>query len=345
MEKIKNYYELNKTEEDIEEGVLIEKKNIKEKIKELIPLIDTQIKQYSNTSFLQEKKRRNNYKKMKKRLFSWRGFWSDRYLFFKHPEYLKVKLKNHFTNEMIKPLFSPVLDINYYLPNFTKFNKKKLFNDNNYNYNINLDIDEILGDDNTNLNNVNEILKKTKEERDKNKNLKRISINTYYNTYNKKRMHVIRNNYGFNYLESLYKLNYEGIWELYNNYSEQRIIADKKDMNKNDINDILQSQISQASNDSKKNLNQLSTLDTKLISSKNLILSCCIVKPTHHIKGIITVKKNYAHFLYEDNSNKSIETLQDEIENDPNFDKDMGCCYGSIFKNQKKDKDNISFYL
>ena len=23
----------------------------------------------------------------------------------------------------------------------------------------------------------------------------------------------------------------------------------------------------------------------------------------------------------------------------------MGCCYGSIFKNQKKDKDNISFYL
>ena len=87
---------------------------------------------------------------MKKRLFSWRGFWSDRYLFFKHPEYLKIKVKNHFTQDMIKPLLSPVLDINYYMPKFSKFDKNKLFNNNNYDYNINLDIDEILGDDNSN---------------------------------------------------------------------------------------------------------------------------------------------------------------------------------------------------
>ena len=354
IEILKNYYEINKTENELDISVIKEKDQVKGKIKELIPVIETQIKQYSNTSFLQEKKRRNNYKRMKKRLFSWRGFWSDRYLFFKHPEFLKVKLKNHFTKEMTKPLFSPVLDINYYLPNFTKFEKKNLFNKNNYNYNINLDIDEILGDENYNLNVINEIFKKNKEEKENtntnNKNAKRISISTYYNK--KKTMHGARNSNGFNYLESLYKLNYEGIWELYNNYSEQKILPEKKELNKNDINEIFQNQVSTIStisniNIDSKNKNQLylSTLETKLIAKQNITLGCCIVKPTHHIKGNITAKKNYFHFLYEDNSNKTLETLQDELENDPNFDKDMGCCYGSIFKNQKKDKDNISFIL
>ena len=343
--KIKNYYEINKTNNDIDLDVYQEKNIVKEKIKELIPSVETQIKQYSNTSFLQEKKRRNKYKRMKKRLFSWRGFWSDRYLFFKHPEYLKIKIKNHFTKEMIKPLFSPVLDINYYMPKFSKFDKNNLFNKNNYDYNINLDIDEILGDDNSNSKNISDIYKNNIEENNEiininNKSQERISIGKYYN--NKSRnIHGIRNNYGFNYLESLYKLNYEGIWELYNSYNEQRISIDKKEKNKNDINDNLQSQLTLDLKN--KNSLNLSTLEKKLTS--NLTLGCCIVKPTHHIKGNIIIKKNYFQFLFEDNSNKSLEMIQEEIENDPNFDKDMGCCYGSIFKNYKKDKDNTAFFL
>ena len=86
-------------------------------------------------------------------------------------------------------------------------------------------------------------------------------------------------------------------------------------------------------------------MDSKIIEYKNITLSCCIVKPTHHIKGNITLKKDSFHFIYENNSSKTIEALQEEIENDPNYDKDMGCCYGSIFKNQKKDKETISFSL
>jgi len=74
-------------------------------------------------------------------------------------------------------------------------------------------------------------------------------------------------------------------------------------------------------------------------------LNCCIVKPTHHIKGNITTKKKYFQFLYEDNGDKTLEMIQDEMEDDPNFDKDMGCCYGSIFKSHKKDKDNTAFVL
>ena len=349
--KIRNYYEINKNEYDLDIGVIEEKNKVKEKIKELIPIVESQIKQYSNTSFLQEKKRRNKYKKMKKRLFSWRGFWSDRYLFFEHPEYLKVKIKNHFTKEMVKPLFSPVLDIDYYLPNFSKFDKKKLFNKDNYEYNLKLDIDEILGDENLNVD-IEE--SKINEEENENNNKEsnnastgrksRISINTYYNKFNEgKNFHGIKNCYGFNYLECLYKLNYEDIWELYNTYSEQRISLGKKEINTNiDKSEIFKSQIS---SDSSKQKLLLSTLEGKIMTKHFRTLNCCIVKPTHHIKGNISTKNKYFQFLYEDNTNKSLEMLQDEIENDPNFDKDMGCCYGSIFKNHKKDKDNTAFIL
>ena len=337
--KIKNYYDVNKIENDVDIGVVNEKNKVKEKIKELIPNVETQIKQYSNTSFLQERKRRNNYKKMKKRLFSWKGFWSDKYLFFQHPEYIKIKVKNHFTKEMIKPLFSAVLDINYYLPSFSKFDKNKLFNKNNYNYNINLDIDEILGDDNSNSNIISDNHKNNNED-----NNNSGTISKYY--YNKtKNIHGVRNNYGFNYLESLYKLNYEGIWELYNMHNEQRLSVGKREKNKNEMNDLLNLNINkQASSDSKlKNSLNLPTLEGKITT--NISLNCCIVKPTHHIKGYVIIKKNFFQFLYEDNSNKTSEMIQEEIENDPNYDKDMGCCYGSIFKSYKKDKDNNAFYL
>ena len=345
---IRSYYDINKNENDTDEGILDEKNKVKEKIKELIPFVQTQIKQYSNTSFLTEKKRRNNYKKMKKRLFSWRGFWSNRYLFFKHPEYLKVKVKNHFTKEMVKPLFSPVLDINYYLPNFKKFDKNKLFNNDNYDYNIYLDIDEILdGGSNSNMNIINDNDNKNKEKNDvfMMDYKKRISINSYYNKSNHNgKIHGIKNIYGFNYLECLYKLNYEGIWEIYNDYNDQRLSVDKKDINTVDMNDSFQNQIS--SEILKNKSSNLSMLEGKLQSeTNNHNLNCCIVKPTHHIKGNIITKNNFFIFLYEDNTNKTIEMIQEESENDINFDKDMGCCYGSFFKNHKKDKDNTAFYL
>jgi len=349
--KIVNYYEIFKNEYDKDIGIIEEKNRVKNKIKELIPMVISEIKQYSNTSFLQEKIRRNKYKKMKKRLFSWIGFWSDRYLFFKHPEYLKIKVKNHFTKEMIKPLLSPVLDINYYLPNFSKFDKNKLFNKINFDYNINLDIDEILDDENLISNPIINLLKSNEEEiikKDENnsngkRRKSRISINSYYNKYDKNsNYHGAKNSFGFNYLESLYKLNYDGVWELYNKYNEQRASIDKSTNLNEDQNDILKSEMSSESLNKKFDPSEK---EAKIKLPQTRTLSCCIVKPTHHIKGIITTKQDYFQFMYEDNSNKTLEMIQDEYENDPNYDRDMGCCYGSIFKNHKKDKDNTAFLL
>ena len=106
---------------------------------------------------------------------------------------------------MTQPLLAPILDIDYYLPEFKKFDKNKLFNKNNYNYRINLDIDDIL-----------------KEEEIKEKEKK---INIYK-----------KNQFGFNYLECLYKLPYQDLWEQYKYYHESDFNFEKISQKENNIN-------------------------------------------------------------------------------------------------------------
>ena len=287
-------------------------------IKEIIPFFETDIKKYSNTSFLEEKKRRNEYKKCKKQLFSWRGFWSNRYLFFDHPELLKLRKKNHFTKEMIQPLLAPILDIDYYLPEFKKFDKSKLFNKNNYNYRINLDIDDILKE---------EIEEQTID-----------------------KINYKINKFGFNYLKSLYKLTYSGLWEQYKYYHENDINFQRKTQRENNytilsevstINSI--SSTTSNSNVQDKEKEKEKEKETKNDRKINVptenIYQCCIVKLTHHIKGFLSTEERIIKFNYS-----KIDNILDE-KDDPNYDKDMGSCFGSIFKNHRKDKDKIGFEI
>ena len=298
-----------------------ERARVNNVIKEIIPFFETNIKKYSNTYYLQEKKRRNELKKCKKELFSWKGFWSNRHLFFEHPELLKVKKKNHFTKEMTQPLLTPILDIDYYLPDFKKFDKSKLFNKNNFYYRINLNIDEILKE---------EIKKQETEEK-----------NIIYK----------KNSFGFNYLECLYKLPYTGLWELYKYYHDYNFNLDKiiqKENNNNNYNYISLSESNSISSSKESNLiNQEKEKDKEKetkIDKKNHIPTentyhCCMVKLTHHIKGFLSTEERSIKFTYNNNLN-----ILDELE-DPNFDKDMGSCFGSIFKSHKKDKDKVDFKI
>ena len=322
---IKNYYS-NISTEDTNFNYDLEHRRINNKIKILIPSVETLIRQYSNTSYLEEKKRRNNYKRTKSRLFSWTGFWSNKYLFFEHPEYLKLKIKNHYTKEMIKPLLSPVLDVNYYLPNFKKFNKNNLFYENNYDYNINLDIDDILGDD---------II--TEDDG-------RSSISSENSDISE--LKYIRNNYGFNYLECLYKLNYTGLWEKYNLFNDQKMSFDKKEINFKEPSDCInlnKTIINENINSGVKLEKKLTNEEKKLIEESQHIFKCCIVKPTHHVKGKISTFDSFLQFIYSDD--KTNEEIFENLEDDPNYDKDMGSCYGSIFKNHRKDKDKTAFVI
>ena len=288
-----------------------EKIKVYKKMTRLIPFYETQIKEYSNKSFLKEIKRRKNYKWTKKRLFSWRGFWSDRDLFFNHPEYLKLKQKNHLTNEMTMPLLCPVLDVDYYMPDFSKFDKKKLFNDGDYNYKINLDIDDILKDE------LDEKIENEKK-------------NSKSNT-NKppKEIISVKNNYKFNYLECLYKYSDEKIWEKYQSYYEQ-------EFNFNEI--ILKNKVTF---DMFQGSRQISKTDEERRIENQY--NCCIVKQTHHIKGYICTEKNFIKFFFDPESRKY--DTNESLEKDPTYDRDMDCCFGSTFKTNKRDKDKINFII
>ena len=265
-----------------------ERKRINIFMKKFIPNIFSEIKKTSISSYLEEKKRRNNFKKIKKSLFSWNGFWSDKTLFLVHHEYLKYRIKNHYCKDMSKILLSPILDLKYYLPKFSKFDVSKLFNRDNYKYNICLNVDNILNineNDNQNENNINA---------------------------------------QFNYLFYLYKNQYNNIWDSYYSYfiEEKNENIENNTLAPKEVFELLFQ-------------NKLNTINEENVQSEN-IYTCCIVKPTNHIKGYITTEKNCIKFTYcPDNESKEL------LEKDPSYDKDMGACFGSTFKTYYKDKDKI----
>ena len=336
---IKEYYVKNKEKNDTQNQLIKnENKKINEKILNIIPYLENKIRKYSSTSLIQEKKRRNKYKKTKKILFSWRGFWSQRDLFYEYPENLKLKKKNHYTKEMTKILFSPILDLDYYMPPFTKFDTKKLFNKEDYKYKINLNIENLLlsneNEDNIEENNVNN---------DDNNNNIIIKEEKKKNKKNNKKSIILKNKYGFNYLECIYKLSYNGIWEQYKSYYEQKIDLDNTNnqTNNQDIykNDTISELINTKSE--KENLIAIKEKKKKNIQHfKTSAFKCCLVKCTHHIKGYIICKKKKIKFQYsQEEKNKKLSVA--EILSDPSYDKDMNNCFGSTFRKNSKDKDKV----
>jgi hypothetical protein len=307
--KFKTNYNNNYNSENTENISSDEKLSINKILKKVFALYEAQIKNYVNDEYLQEKKKRFYYKNKKAKLFSWKGFWSNKYMFYEHPELLKLKIKNHYTKEMIKPLLVPILDLDYYTPPFKRFDKNKLFRNNNYNYNINLDIDDILQDENENKkesqieNNKENIIAIEKEEIDD--------------------FQSIKNKHGFNYLECIYKLSYKDIWENYKLYNKQKINFEQLiSKNKEEFTTLINSK------NMSKNIEEIQRENTYY---------CCLVKLTHHIRGYISTESNRIRFFFA--SDSDIKKL--DLENDLHYDKDMQCCYGSFFKYKKNNKDKI----
>ena len=120
----------------------------KKTILTLLPKYENELAKYSNNSLEKNIKNKNSYKNFKKVAFSWRGYWSSRENFFSEtPPQFKYKLINHYTKSFMKPILVPILDISYYLPEFSGFDPKNLFKKektNKKHFMINLDIDKIL---------------------------------------------------------------------------------------------------------------------------------------------------------------------------------------------------------
>ena len=118
----------------------------KNTILNLLPQYENELAKYSNNSLEKTIKNKTRYKIFKKNAFSWRGFWSKRENFYKNISSFKLKLINHYTKNFMKPILKPIIDISYYLPEFSGFNPKDLFlpeNDNKI-FKLNMDLDKVL---------------------------------------------------------------------------------------------------------------------------------------------------------------------------------------------------------
>ena len=82
---------------------------------------------------IQNNQKIQEYKIIKKKLFSFKGIWSNEEYFYNPKYHLKYKIVNHYTQDFTKILITPIFDLDYYLPSFSDFQIENLFRvpDNN----------------------------------------------------------------------------------------------------------------------------------------------------------------------------------------------------------------------
>ena len=158
--------------------------------------LEEEIKLFKEKKYLEKEKIKLFYKKIKKKIFSFSGLWSYKDIFYKNDNInnyniedgdnetlseknsssenslaeminkqrnkyqnkhmLKYKLANHYGKIPLRPILSPIYDINTYLPLFSLFNKNNLFIENGENKDIisimNLNMNEIFNEEEENLN-------------------------------------------------------------------------------------------------------------------------------------------------------------------------------------------------
>ena len=74
------------------------------------------------------------YRKIKKKLFSFNGIFSTKKYFYDKKKYIcKYKLLDHMTEDYTRIFLTPIMDMDYYLPKFSKFEIKNLFRSQNKN--------------------------------------------------------------------------------------------------------------------------------------------------------------------------------------------------------------------
>ena len=348
-------------------------------LNELLPMYEKELLKYSSNSSKNKKKQRILYKKYKKSIFSWNGMWSNKELFYGeiNSHIIKYKIINHYTKNFMRPLISPILDINYYLPRFTQYNKNELFikkeeekNSNNHITNdLILDFDRILKiSDNkkeTNSKNNKDNYKLNLLISDKSKNTgnppndktkNNILNQIYYKSNSKFYEFLIK-------LSNLIKNENEAESQLENGRDEEEDdIKNKTSFRK----DTVQTQTTNCSTIKDDNfmqersfknsfVNLIYDKETNTIKNEEILnnkefLICCLVKSSHHIKGAMFIREKKLNFRIFSDQKRGIDINGFEdcfSEKDDDYDKERGTCYGSYFTHHPKDKNlykmSISF--
>ena len=314
-----------KTINKLEEKINNEKDNWEyssNDILKLLPTYEKELIQYSNNSLEKNIRRKNMYKIIKKNNFSWRGYWSNRTLFYQDDKIIsnknnnddfadkdnvskiKYKLINHYTKSLMKPLLAPILDIHYYLPDFTGFDPATIFNNKDI-FIVNMDIDKIM---------------KVKEEQKKEG--KTILKDNYLREIYIKSNPLL--------VDKLLKISDSldfGKEEEFSVFKEDKYLRQKTQLKKED-NKI---------EDNNKNENNHQEEEEQ----KNYYL-CCLVKCSHHIKGVCFVDDdslNFKVFLNQKTGNAMSGVNIGFTDKDEDYDEERKTCFGSFFMFHQKDKN------
>ena len=319
-------------------------------------MIDLYNKRYKNNI-----KNRKEYKRQKQKLFTFNGIWSDRELFYKYGDndIIKYKVINHYSKNLMRPILKPIFDINYYLPEFNNFDTNNLFMKNNLKenktknlYNLILDFDPILKIPNPSKNDQNKSSPSLKEKSQTNKFTLREKLYKSNQKY-------------YDFLEKITKLMKGELIEDQIQIQEDKEEAgiEQEDMLKKFLSSSIKTERTKKSDSlstrfsTMKEPNKKSSslkfnffrfsLDKKKEKTKKdefftdkKYTFCCLVKQTHHIKGLLYIKENKISF--KKNLGKKIDYktwMELNEKNNDNFDHERGDCFGSYFKEYKKDKN------
>ena len=271
-----------------------------QEILDLLPLYEKELSKYSNSSLENTILKKNKYKAIKKKSFSWRGFWSDRTLFFENVDQLKLKLINHYTKTLMKPLLEPILDIEYYLPEFSGFKIDSLFiknKESKQEFKLTMDIDKIL---------------KLSEQN-------QIAMNNIKESFGEKKAKIREN-----YLRKIYLKSNKELAESLKNITNNLDLGKEEEFTK----------LEHAGETN-------TTTISKALPVKKYFLSC-LVKTSHHIKGVCFIDENQMNFrvFLNQRTGNSMSGVELAFTNkDDDYDQDRQTCFGSYFVCHPKDKD------
>ena len=282
----------------------------------LLPNYEKELLDFSNNDNENKTIKNNLYKRFKKLVFSWNGMWSNRDLFYENMNSNKIQFKiiNHYSKSFMKPLTAPIFDIDYYLPEFSDFEKEKLFNketnkdnpDNNNYFDLIFNIDKIfeiskINKENINTNtNSNLIIEKTQnEESDENKNyLKQI----YHKLDPKLYVYYRKISCSLHFANNEKNPTNNNITENNSNISDN-----KNNLVNNNNNNYSKKSTATSSNSDNGKKRAYTTAINDLGSGKSYTFSqvnyylCCLVKTTHHIKGVFFLENESINFrLFSD---------------------------------------------
>ena len=329
--------------------VIENKNNYGEKLIQSIRMYQIEQNYYSNNKIRQ-------YRKIKKKLFSFNGIFSTRKYFYDKNKYIcKYKLLDHMTEDFTRILLTPIIDVDYYLPVFSKFEVTNLFRDKNQNNLIqikkiaNLSLEEKLKEKNKDKKKPRKKEKEedtsekegdTKETEETEKEIDENSKEKVENNKEAKNEIIPSQNYNSLYLlrQSEYQymdeLNKDIEGSLYHYKSYKNYIMDKH----------------------------------KIKTSYHFCIEdCCYVKTAFHIRGFFYVndreigfysydkipykifikksqrKKEDEAYIYSQNYSKDEIKQINEIQKD--YDAERKSCFGSSFSPQKYKYDYFHFSI